>query len=1355
MKKLLLVANLIWGFVALAVTPTVSGVTAKQRYPWNGLVDIDCIVSGIEESTNGLYFVVATANSDSGVIHNVSHFWVVQNWTNSVDCEVRENGEYRIVWDARADLGSVMYSNLVVRVSLSSFSEFDSHGKVQLWEGGPYWAETNIGAEKPWEYGCLFWWGDTIGYKMQDGWTASDGSSSNFSFASGYTTTYDKDPATLRSEGVLSTDNSLAPEYDAAQVQWGVGWRMPKYQELYDLRYKCDWTLTNLNGAKGYLVRGRGAYACSSIFLPADGYGLGTSLYWGNEDGYYWSSEPVNTTYAWCLYFANSGVAKLGSDKRRYLGCSIRPVQEPDSTGVQAGDSLPFRLDTTMSPVVDSLLVSFNAAWVGGDTDATVVVTDNGMEVKRATGAGDFDLPLSVDGRHELTCTTYIDGVAQEEVYSATIYAKWKYVINGEGVGIAETTLRSGDVEIPSEIDGYPVTGVAASVFSGCSGLTGVTIPDSVTSVGNLAFCGCLSLTNLTMGGSVRTIGDSAFRDCSSLTSITLPKSVISVGSAIFGGCAGLESLTLPFVGSERGNTGIANSLFGWIFGEIAYSGGVATQQYYTKSNSKTYYIPASLKTVVLTDETVIGYRAFWDCSNLVSVSIPRTVKSMGTQAFKHSSLTSVYIQSLEEWCNIQFGSYAANPLDSAHKLYLNDSLVAELIIPEGVTRIGDWAFISVDVAKLTVASSVTEIGKEAFVDNNMLESVIFEGNAPVMGDNVFGGAAMVCCAYVHRGSTGWGVPIPGTWNGIAIDYFPQYAVALDANGGTCKTNAVDVEIGSAIGMLPSPSRDNAVFIGWFTAADGGEKVGEDFVPDNAMTLYAHWLESPIFAPVSGTIFNESLTVLISCPTDDAKIYYTTNRSEPTVESQLHQYISINGKTTIKAIAEKDGVLSEVITAEYANGRCVDPIILPMDGTVFERPNQVVSIQWNEEDGVLRYTLDGSEPTSDSPVYVGSFTINGSTVVKAKVFSDNYFDSAVVTATLTQIGVAMPVIDANASFAGSKTKVAILCATDGAIVRYTLNGNDPNSHSTKYTGPFYVTDSCTVKAYAMKSGYSASAVATQTIEKIWGIGDTLGKPDHAFTTTGDGGAGWAKVDDATAPNGEAMKSGAITHNQSSVLATTVVGPGTLTFSWRTSCEDSGGAYDWDHVEFTVDGDVLLKRDGINNWAAESVVIAGEGEHTVTWTYMKDDVEEDGDDAAYVAGYGWASDLTETQTTQVHVPYAWLLGHDPEIVDEYDAYEAAAKVTGANGHKVWESYVIGADPNDKDDMFRITAFPMKADGTPDLEAITIAPAQSKWNVNGAQPVLKGKATLEGAGEWQTVTEENKADMRFFKVEVLVP
>lgn len=513
--------------------------------------------------------------------------------------------------------------------------------------------------------------------------------------------------------------------------------------------------------------------------------------------------------------------------------------------------------------------------------------------------------------------------------------------------------------------------------------------------------------------------------------------------------------------------------------------------------------------------------------------------------------------------------------------------------------------------------------------------------------------------------------------------------------------------------------------------------------------------EAPSFSPEGGTIFESSLSIAITCSTEGAVIHYTTNGIDPTVDSPTYQRFRIYGKTTVKAIAEKDGKLSDIVTAEYAPGRCVDPVFSLADGEEFAHSNQVVSIRW-DNDGVLRYTLDGTDPTTESPVYDGPFTFNDSVVIKAKVFSDDFFDSAVVTASLTRVweNVATPVIDAVESFTGSKTKVVISCATDGAIVRYTLNGNEPNSHSTKYTGPFYVTDSCTVKAYAVKIDYLNSAVATYAIEKVWGIGDSLGKPDHGFATEGDGGAGWTRVEDTTAPNGEAMKSGAILDNQTSTLSTTVMGSGTLSFSWRTSCEEDA-LHEWDHAEFAVDGNVLMYRDGVNSWQQESVRIDSDGEHTVSWVYKKDDVESEGEDAAWVAGYAWVSDLTETQTTDVHVPYAWLLGHDPEIVDEYDAYEAAAKVTGANGHKVWESYVIGADPNDKNDSLKITAFNMKGDGTPDLDGIEVSPVQSRWNVQGATLRKTGKATLEGEGEWQPVTDENKAEMRFFKVEVVLP
>ena len=118
---------------------------------------------------------------------------------------------------------------------------------------------------------------------------------------------------------------------------------------------------------------------------------------------------------------------------------------------------------------------------------------------------------------------------------------------------------------------------------------------------------------------------------------------------------------------------------------------------------------------------------------------------------------------------------------------------------------------------------------------------------------------------------------------------------------------------------------------------------------------------------------------------------------------------------------------------------------------------------------------------------------------------------------------------------------------------------------------------------------------------------------------------------------------------------------------------------------------------------------------------------------------------------VAVPGLWLEEFETLWV-EYDGDKTAyAHSTAVNGRKVWECYVLDLNPEEDDD-FTIVSFPMKADGTPDLENIEFYPPQEDWNVP-AQPVVKGAAALDG--EWQTVTEQNKSSLRFFKVEVVLP
>ena len=204
---------------------------------------------------------------------------------------------------------------------------------VRLWEGGPFWADRNVGAEEPWEPGLYFWWGDAVGCRRAgDAWVASDGSTTNFSFQHGGEAPYGKTADRLRSEGWTTEDGVLAPEHDSARAHWGGQWRMPTRQELLDIGYnKCDWIPTTTNGVKGYVVRGRGDYASAAIFLPAAGFGIEEKWWNKGETGLLWSSEPYsegpNADCSWRLHFCAKGI---GMDYcwDRHMAMPVRPVKE-------------------------------------------------------------------------------------------------------------------------------------------------------------------------------------------------------------------------------------------------------------------------------------------------------------------------------------------------------------------------------------------------------------------------------------------------------------------------------------------------------------------------------------------------------------------------------------------------------------------------------------------------------------------------------------------------------------------------------------------------------------------------------------------------------------------------------------------------------------------------------------------------------------------------------------------------------------------------------------------------------------------------------------------------------------------
>ena len=324
-----------WGvalacFNLVAATPVVTSVTAQQRYPWNGNVDIVVTLSGASNDVAKAECVFAATNSATKAALPVAHVTPEGEIVGSGTTWTR-----RFVWDATADVGEVKIADVALVVEAEM-----PLGGVQLWENGPYWAECNVGATKPEEYGYYFWWGDTVGYTRSGGtwtsdyyysgvtWVSSTGTRMSRSpFSSSSCPTYNKSTSTLQSQGYIDSTGNLVAKYDAATAHLGTPWRMPTDAEFSALISNCTTTWTTRNGVYGRLVTGKGAYASKSIFLPAAGNGYGSYLDAPGSYGTYWSSTPdsVGSGDAWYLFFDSGDFYRSGSS--RCDGQSVRPLR--------------------------------------------------------------------------------------------------------------------------------------------------------------------------------------------------------------------------------------------------------------------------------------------------------------------------------------------------------------------------------------------------------------------------------------------------------------------------------------------------------------------------------------------------------------------------------------------------------------------------------------------------------------------------------------------------------------------------------------------------------------------------------------------------------------------------------------------------------------------------------------------------------------------------------------------------------------------------------------------------------------------------------------------------------------------
>jgi len=295
-----------------------------------------------------------------------------------------------------------------------------------------------------------------------------------------------------------------------------------------------------------------------------------------------------------------------------------------------------------------------------------------------------------------------------------------EYTIKDTTVLIADYAFRSCS-KLTGVIIPESITSISTYAFSYCSQLSNIGFHDGITNIEENAFYNCSSLTSITLPGSIANIGENAFSNCRNIESVTVPANSISFGESAFGACQSLSAVYIEdlqawcknkFADSSSTPLGSAGNLYlnGELVREVVFSEEIVKVEDYVFYGSK------SIERVNLHDGiTAIGDYAFYSCSSLTNITISEELTYIGGYAFYScAGLTSI---------------------DLSGK----------------ITYIGDNAFSGCrGLTNLTIPAGVIGIGKNAFFYCNGLESVTFLGKNVSIGDSAFSNCSNLKAVYIE-----------------------------------------------------------------------------------------------------------------------------------------------------------------------------------------------------------------------------------------------------------------------------------------------------------------------------------------------------------------------------------------------------------------------------------------------------------------------------------------------------------------------------------------------------------------------------------------------------------------------------
>ena len=496
----------------------------------------------------------------------------------------------------------------------------------------------------------------------------------------------------------------------------------------------------------------------------------------------------------------------------------------------------------------------------------------------------------------------------------------------------------------------------------------------------------------------------------------------------------------------------------------------------------------------------------------------------------------------------------------------------------------------------------------------------------------------------------------------------------------------------------------------------------------------ATWNEAETEVAVEWTVQPEAFTYAVYRGDDNdfANATQLTNGLESCryvdepVDSDLVYYYWVVGENELGP-----GQVGEAVATRWA--QVATPTISPEDGTRFGTASKKVMFSCSTAGVKFHYTIDGSEPTTNSPS-ASAFTLKDTATVKVVAVKNRMRNSEVASATITRVRVAPPPALGPAVQTGAGLSIA-WGAVDEAESYEVFRGRSPDFATAQSIGETEETEWTDATAEAgvpyyyfvvSKNIAGTSDAGEPALGATLTLATAVNAPQLVFATGAD--CPWTAIATNGAADGaHQATSGTPADSAESWLETSVTGPGRITFQWKSSCEkDDTGECEWDHLAFRVDGDDLVRLDGRTRWAEVSLPIAG-GDHVLRWVYAKDEGMSEGEDCGALDCVQWIPDETKGD---------WEKWVDCYGLLTESGYEALKQKPSGKGDMLYEEFVAGLNPLDPLSRFRAR-----------IDA-SVEPPSISWNPDLGDAriyTVEGKNLLTNES-WSAPNN----DSRFFRV-----